>query len=389
MLHFGQQMAKSTQCLLIVTLVAIASLALIDGAQSERKNQRAHQPQTPPQQSQQAPQLPTAKSGAEAADEARARQERAEFDRKFAKLTDQFAQYAVILTVLAGLQFLALVVQMIVLAMTARTTRITAVGASEAADTIKKTLSDLERPYVLPTDVGKIYFSNDHPQVRHFVHFKVANHGKKPAILQRVQGKFLVAELPLTNEKMDGPNTPDGTEEIQDWCKTISLGSDRRLAIGPFFLPKHVEIEKYEGFGRPASASDHQLFLRLTISFWDMARLKRTYCSLWKYDRARLGFVSWGEEQFTHETEGEDEPMPPDRQTHEPQRTATIRAAFAEGIRSAQLLSQGIRSMIDRGIRAAQPIPQRMHATLERGMRSALSAVRRLPRREPGRGSRA
>jgi hypothetical protein len=312
-----------------------------------------------------------------------------EIDRKFAKLTDQLAQYAVILTVLAGLQFLALVALLIVLALTLRTTRITAVGASESADTIKKTLSDLERPYVLPADVGKIYFSNDHPQVRHFVHFKVANHGKTPAILQRVQGKFLVAELPLTNEKMDGPNTPDGTEEIQDWCKTISLGSDRRLAIGPFFLPRHVEIEKYEGFGRPAVASDHQLFLRLTISFWDMARLKRRYCSLWKYDRARLGFVSWGEEQFTHETEGEDEPMPADRQTQEPQRIATIRAAFAKGIRSAQPMSQGIHSMIDRGIRAAQPIPQRMHAILERGIRSALSAVRRLPRREPGRGSRA
>ena len=378
MFRFGQQMAKSTQCLLFAALVAIASLALIGGAQSERKHQRA-QPQSPPQQSQRAPQLPAAKSEAEAAEEARARQERVEFDRKFAKLTDQLAQYAVILTVLAGLQFLALVVQVIVLAMMLRTTRITAVGASESANTIKKTLSDLERPYLLPADVGKIYFSNDHPQVRHFVHFKVANHGKTPAILQRVQGKFLVAELPLTNEKMDGPNTPDGTEEIQDWCKTISLGSDRRLAIGPFFLPRHVEIEKYEGFGRPAVASDHQLFLRLIISFWDMARLKRTYCSLWKYDRARLGFVSWGGEQFTHETEGEDEPMPADSQTHEPQRIATTRAAFAKGMRSAQAMSQGIRSAIDRLIRAAQPIPQRMHAMLERGIRSALSAVRRLP----------
>lgn len=341
-------------------LVTIAALLVADGAQSQRRPQRGDQTQSQPQQPQQ---TPAPKSEAEIAEAARTRQERAEFDRKFANLNDQLAQYSFILTIVAGLQFIALAAQMIVLGMTLRGTRTAAVAAKESADTLKKSLVNLERPYVLPTDVGKIYFSDDHPHARHFVHFKVANYGKTPAILHHVRGKFVIAELPLTSEKVDAPNSPDGTDEIQDWGKTITLGPDQRLGIAPFFLPKHIEIEKHERFGRPPTASRHGLFLRLTIAFWDMERRERTHCSLWKYDQTRHGFVSWGEKQFTYETEQftcetehEDEVVTVDDRAPAFQYGAAIRSTFAKGMKSVQLIIQRLRSTLERGIRAGQTV---------------------------------
>ena len=333
-------------------VVAIAALSVVDEAQSQRRPQRGDQTQSQPQQPQQ---TPTPRSEAETAEEARRRQERLEFDRKFATLNDQLAQYSFILTIVAGLQFIALAALMIVLAMILRRTRIGAVAAKESADTLKK-LIVRERPYVLPTDVGKIYFSDDHPHVRHFVHFKVANYGKTPAILHHVRGKFVIAELPLTSEKVDAPNTPDGTEEIQDWGKTMTLGPDQRLGIAPFFLPKHIEIEKHERFGRPPTASRHELFLRLTIAFWDMERLERTHCSLWKYDRARHGFVSWGEKQFTYETEHNPECVSVSDPAPRFQYGAAIHSIFAQAMKSAQMIIQYCRSMLERGIRAVQAV---------------------------------
>jgi hypothetical protein len=353
-------MRRLSQWGCFAAFVALAALLVVDGAQSQRRPQRGD---PTPGQTQQPQQAPAPKSETETAEAARTRQERAEFDRKFANLNDQLAQYSFILTIVAGLQFIALAVQMIVLGMTLRGTRIAAVAAKESADTAKKSLIGLERPYVLPTDVGKIYFSDDHPHARHFVHFKVANYGKTPAILHRVRGKFVLAELPLTSEKVDAPNTPDGTEEIQDWGKTITLGPDQRLGIAPFFLPKHIEIEKYERFGRPPAASRGELFLRLTIAFWDMERLERTHCSLWKYDQARHGFVSWGEKQFTYETEQfiyetehKDEGVSVDDRAPGFQYGAAIRSAFVKGMKSVQLIIQRLHSMLERGIRAGQTV---------------------------------
>jgi hypothetical protein len=352
-------MRRPSRWVFFAALAAIAALLVVDGAQSQRRPQRGDQTPSQTQQTQQPQQTPAPKSETEIAEAARARQERAELDRKFANLNDQLAQYSFILTIVAGLQFLALAAQMVLFAMTLRGTRVAAI----AADTFKKSLIVRERPYVLPTDVGKIYFSDDHPHARHFVHFKVANYGKTPAILHRVRGKFMIAELPLVSEKMDAPNTPDGTEEIQDWGKTITLGPDQRLGIAPFFLPKHIEIEKHERFGRPPTASRHGLFLRLTIAYWDMERLERTHCSLWKYDQARHGFVSWGEKQFTyeteqfiHETEHKDEGVAVDDRAPGFQYGAAIRAAFARGMKSVQLIIQRLRSMLERGMRAVQTV---------------------------------
>jgi len=362
-------MRRLSRCGSLAALVAVAALLVVDGAQSQRRPQRGDQTQSQPQQPQQPQQAPAPKSEAETAEAARTRQERAEFDRKFAKLNDELAQYSFILTIVAGLQFFALAALMIVLGMTWRGTRIAGAAAKESANTLKKSLIALDRPYVLPTDVGQIYFSDDHPHARHFVHFKVANYGKTPAILHRVRGKFVIAELPLTSEKADASNTPDGTEEIQDWGKTITLGPDQRLAIAPFFLPKHIEIEKHERFGRPPTASRHQLFLRLTIAFWDMERLERTHFSLWKYDQARHGFVSWGEKQFTyeteqstHETERKDEGVPVDDRAPGFRYGAAIHSTFAKGMKSVRAIIQRLHSTLERGIRAAQTVIGRRSA---------------------------
>ena len=336
-------------------VVAMAALSVVDSAQSQRRPQRGDQTQSQPQQPQQ---TPLAKSETDIAEEARRREEKAEFDRNFAALNDQLAQYSFILTILAGLQFIALAALTIALGVTWRRTRIGAVAAAESADALKKLLVR-ERPYVLPTDVGKIYFSDDHPHVRHFVHFKVANYGKTPAILHHVRGKFVVAELPLTSEKVDAPNTPDGTEEIQDWGKTITLGPDQRLGIAPFFLPKHIEIEKHERFGRLRGASRHELFLRLTIAFWDTERLERTHCSLWKYDSARHGFVSWGAKQFTYETEHKDEAVSVSEPGPRFQYGAAIRSAVAQAMTSAHAMMRRFRPVLERGRRAVQTLAGR------------------------------
>src|SRR5262245_26716655 len=148
-------------------VVAVAALWILDGAQSQRRPQRSEQTQSQPQQPQQ---MPAPRSEADIAEEARRRQERAEFDRKFATLNDQLAQYSFTLTIVAGLQFIALAALMIAFGMTWRGTRAAAAAAKESADTLKKFLVVRDRPYVLPADVGKIYFSDDHPHVRHFVH---------------------------------------------------------------------------------------------------------------------------------------------------------------------------------------------------------------------------
>ena len=349
-------MRRLSRWVFFAAAVAIAALSVVDRAQSQRRPQRGDQTQSQPQQPQQPQQTPAPKSEIETAEEARRGQERAEFDRKFATLNDQLAQYSFILTLVAGLQFIALAALTIALGMTLRRTRIAAVVARESADTLKKSLIARERPYVLPTDVGKIYFSDDHPHVRHFVHFKVANYGKTPAVLHHVRGKFVIAQLPLTGEKMHAPNTPEGTEEIQDWGKTITLGPDQRLGIAPFFLPKHIEIEKHERFGRPSTASRRELFLRLTIAFWDMERLERTHCSLWKYDSARHGFVSWGEKQFTYETEHEGEGVSVSDPAPRFRYGTAIHSTFAQAMKSAQWIIQYCRSLLARGIRAVQTV---------------------------------
>src|SRR5262245_7614046 len=350
----GRHMRRLSRWGLVAAFVAVAALSAIDGAQSQRRPQRGDPTQSQPQQPQLSQQTPAPKSEAEIAEEARTRQERAEFDRKFARLNDELGQYSFILTIVAGLLFAALAALMVVVGMMLRGTRTAAVAARDSADTLKKSLNVLARPYVLPTDVGKIYFSDDHPHVRHFVHFKVANYGKTPAVLHQVRGKFVVAELPLTGEKVDAPNTPDGTEEIQDWGKTITLGPDQRLGIAPFFIPKHIEIEKHERFGRPPTASRHELFLRLTVAFWDMERLERTHCSLWKYDQARHGFVSWGEKQFTYETEHRDEAVPVNDPAPQFQYGAAIRSTFAKAMQSVQSMLQRLRPVLERGKRAVQ-----------------------------------
>src|SRR5262245_41900970 len=352
----NQRMRKLSRWSFLAAVAAIVALAAIDGAQAQRRSQRGEQTQGQPQQSQQ---TPAPRSEAEIAEEARRRQERAEFDRKFAALNDQLAQYSFILTVVAGLLFIALAAQMIGLAMTLRVSRIAAAAAKESADALKKSLGGLERPYVLPTDVGKIYFSDDHPHVRHFVHFKVANFGKTPAILHHVRGKFVTAELPLSGEKMDAPNTPDGADEFQDGGKTLALGPNQRIGLSPFFLPKHIDIEKHERFGRPPTASRQELFLRLTIAFWDMDRRERAHSSLWKYDQARHGFVSWGDEQFTYEAERAAEAV----LVHDPaprfQYGPAIHAAVAKAMTSAQSIVQHIRSLLERGLRAGQTMVAR------------------------------
>src|SRR5262249_8565782 len=84
-----------------------------------------------------------------------------------------------------------------------------------------------------------------------------------------------------------------------------------------------------------------------------MERLERTHCSLWKYDQARHGFVSWGEKQFTCET-AQDDVVPVYVPAPSFQYGPAIRSISAKAMTSAHSIIQRFRAMLERGLRAAQ-----------------------------------
>jgi hypothetical protein len=119
---------------LLATIVALAALFVIDGAQSRR---RPHQPQQPTETQPQPPQqatpsdqrgteqsplsvkvIPTPQSEEDAAHERQEREEKAELDRKLVKFNGDLAYYTELLFWVAFSQFGALFIQALILGAT-------------------------------------------------------------------------------------------------------------------------------------------------------------------------------------------------------------------------------------------------------------------------------
>jgi hypothetical protein len=183
----------------------------------------------------------------------------------------------------------------------ARAAQKTAIAAQDSSNIARLAFTVLERPYIMPTDIGNIFYSDNFPKIRHFIRFTIGNDGKTPAVVREVGGKFIMIERPITKEKLSGPNMPDGNMTVEGSRHTVTLGAGERAYVEPFRLPEHVQMELYEGFGRPVCPPANELFLSISVAYWDTARLERIYFSTWRYDRFRPGFVSYEGKDYNYE----------------------------------------------------------------------------------------
>ena len=172
-------------------------------------------------------------------------------------------------------------------------------ASQRSADITERSLTRLERPYILPSAVGGINFS-EAPDVRHTVGFAVINYGRAPAILRAVQGKFRMLAT-LSKEALTANDLPPGQTEANDQRVSRTLApSDRHMVeLG---VPFQVYLEKHAGFARPPVDVPEKLYLSLTIEYLDVVHgIERTGVTLWIYEQTRLGFVSHGGAEYNYE----------------------------------------------------------------------------------------
>jgi hypothetical protein len=172
-------------------------------------------------------------------------------------------------------------------------------ASQRSADTTERSLTRLERPYLLPSAVGGINFS-EAPNVRHAVAFAVINFGRAPAVLRTVQGKFRMLAA-LSKDALNANDLPPEQTDASDQRVSRTLApSDRHLVeLG---VPFQVYLEKHAGFARPPLDVPEKLYLSLTIEYLDVVHgTERTGVTLWVYDHSRHGFVSHGGADYNYE----------------------------------------------------------------------------------------
>jgi hypothetical protein len=162
-----------------------------------------------------------------------------------------------------------------------------------------------DRPIVLPVDIGQIRLSlpNGQTSVPH-VKFRIRNYGKGAAVLRRVQGKFMMLELPLTKEKATGNNRL-GQTQISSWTNSTVLGPGDTIETDAFAIPESIRIDEYQGYGQPNFATAAQLFLFVTIDYEDLSWNGGWIgFTCWKYERQSNGiFTRYGEKEWNYEQE--------------------------------------------------------------------------------------
>jgi len=172
-------------------------------------------------------------------------------------------------------------------------------ASQRSADTTERSLTRLERPYILPSAVGGINFS-EAPDVRHTVGFAVINYGRAPAILRGVQGKFRMLAA-LSKDALAGNGLPPEQTDANDQrvSRTLAPSDRHTVELG---VPFQVYLEKHAGFARPPLDIPEKLYLALTIEYLDVVQgVERTGITLWVYDHARHGFVSHGGADYNYE----------------------------------------------------------------------------------------
>jgi hypothetical protein len=172
-------------------------------------------------------------------------------------------------------------------------------AAQRSADTTERSLTRLERPYLLPSAVGGINISQG-PDVRHTVGFAVINYGRAPAILRAVHGKFLM--LADLSKEAVGAGDPHGEQtdsSDQRVSRTLAPSDRHTVDLG---VPSNINLEKHAGYARPPVDIPEKLYLSLTIEYLDVVHgIERTSVTLWIYDHARHSFVSHGGADYNYE----------------------------------------------------------------------------------------
>ena len=182
--------------------------------------------------------------------------------------------------------------------------RLTAAAAQLSAKTAKTALETLERPYVFPTEIGHIHLGDTFTggTVRPYIRFSIGNYGKSPALLHRVQGRFTMIELPLTIEKAHADNVAPGETQISEWTNSTALAEKTAIAVGRFTITHSIEIEEYNGLGRPKVVTQSNLFFLLTIEYENISGVTIIAHSCWRWVHpggtfARHGGKAWNYEE--------------------------------------------------------------------------------------------
>jgi len=253
---------------------------------------------------------PPQKTSEEIEQEAKEREEKSDLDRKVVKLTGDLANYTFGLfaaTVALVLATLGLGIfgwkQSRDMKGSIAVAKESADAAKRSAEITEKAFTLLERPYVIPEDVGDLhpvkYFGTDSG----FVQFQIGNYGKVPAIVHRVTARFAMIELPVTQEKLIADNYAPGETRVETWnlSKVLMSGAIHQLSqsVVPDGMQK-VEIEIVQERARPKLVPQHAFYLSILIEYEDAANgTMRHAFTLWELGLG--GFIRYGGKKYNYE----------------------------------------------------------------------------------------
>ena len=250
---------------LLATLVAVAMLLVIDGAQSKRHAQQPQQSaksQPQLQQPQQAPAsdqhgteqsplsvkvIPAPKSEEEAARERQEREEKAELDQKLVKFNGDLAHYTLVLAIVAMLQFLALFVQAVFLRLAFKATK-------KSADIAEASLVTLERASVFMPDINTNWHPDTSRPGKFWWHFRPIwqNSGSTQTkdMITNVACDFRDTPLP---QDFDCPPNAESYPAIIPQAVSSDAAAAKKMGVykgrKKTIKPEKVQALKAEGLG--------------------------------------------------------------------------------------------------------------------------------------------
>jgi hypothetical protein len=179
----------------------------------------------------------------------------------------------------------------------------TAEAAKSSAETAERSFTLLERPYVIPDNVGHLESTIRVGNRTDSTSFRIGNYGKVPAIVHRVGARFAIIELPVTHKKLKAPNFGPGQERVEAWMPHVVLAQGATYELPTFYVPhgmRNVEIEFSGRCARPKIVGQHEFLLGITVEYEDAASgVMRVGFTPWKYGLE--GFTRYGGKQYNYE----------------------------------------------------------------------------------------
>ena len=178
-------------------------------------------------------------------------------------------------------------------------------AAVRSANIAEEAFRRLDRPYVLPEQVGDLLPVKNYcdTPLTAAVQFNIGNYGRTPAIVHRVFAKFAMLEIPVTQEKITAPNFASGETRSEggDISKVLvpsqTHGLDRYI-VAPGM--QKVAMEMNGNLVRPKVVQQHDFFLQVNIRYEDAATGElRDAFTLWKLGLE--GFERYGGRQHNYE----------------------------------------------------------------------------------------